>query len=315
MKNQTSNKPKTTNQAPVQVDRSAILSNAHQVCGLVDPFCEHAKGAKYPDDSSSRTLPTEIHYTKTLTTDASGSGAFLILPVVKYDSILTCSVTSPDVFQPYDFTATPVPVLTGASKYRVVSAGLRVRSVAPLLTSSGSVYLRSYSAETATSFAAFTGSTYLCSANKDISLNNLKDEAIIIPRSSQMPQTFYSTTAVTYLANDWTSEGLCPVSIAVVGGPASTAVIAVELIFHIEYIFEEGASLALATTPAPRYSGIITSVANTIKSDANLTFTSGLKALSNYVRTNAVSYIEKALGSNPRTRPLGILLNAARSVD
>jgi hypothetical protein len=284
----------------------------NQVCGLTDPFCGHASGAKYPDDTSLRSLPYTVHYNTTVGSDANGNLGLLVWPTWFYSSFVGGAVNvGGDTFTPsLNFSVPVVPVLTGQSKARIVSMGIRVRNVAPALTASGMVYLRSFPAELAASLVTIQGTSYMASQSKDVPLIECRDEAVVFEHSSQMPQIFYdgnlqhpTPAVVTAVAS-----GFLPVTIMGNGLPASTPCLQVELVMHMEYLFQDNAALALAATPPPTSNALVTSVAAKITSAGEATFHAGVESLSRWVQAKAIGYLAKNLPGP--ARPLGMAYSA-----
>lgn len=256
-----------------------------RVCGLSDPFCHHANGAKYIDDSPLRTFPFTVHSEKTLTTDINGNVAFTVVPNVTRDSICPTVVVGNTV-TPNFLDAAVVPLPTGATRFRITSVGLRVKNVAPSLTASGMVSFRGYSAEDGTQLFSYDGTAYTVAAAKNVPLINVTDECIVLQHTSQMAQNFYKPLQVmpTFIIQEWQAPGYAPVSVLLKGGPASTACLHVEFIMNVEFTFDEGFALGLAVTPAPAFNPVLAAVASRVSSSGIGVFTESANMVYRMVR-------------------------------
>jgi len=290
--------PALRRQSRVTVNPYADLDMlTSEVCGLLDPFCPHANGAKYPDASSVRTLAFQIHQEAIMTTGPAGASGIVIVPTIEKNSIVGSNVTG-SVMATTVMTAPVVPKLTGASKYRIVSAGFRLSSIAAPLTASGMVHIRSFQVEDGDSLNPMDGTTYTASKSVNVPLNRLADQIIVFQRTSQRREEFYvpGDTNPTNSINDWVAPGFCPVSVLLTGGPADAGSIHVEVIYNIEYLFEEGAALQLAATPAPRSHPVVTEAASFVSSLGSQVFADSTDALARGIRVAASTALRTALG-------------------
>jgi hypothetical protein len=268
------------------------------VCGLVDPFCEHAYGAKYPDDSSAKTLPFTVRQLQTLSSDAQGELGVVVSPQVNFDPFAPCTVVGTTM----TVGAVPAPtvaLLAGVAKFRIVSVGVRVTNIAPALTASGMIHFRSFAQENAVGLGSIDGTTYSASQVHSRSLQECKGFCVILERNSQMPQIFYDplVTAPSNVFADQIFPGTCPLTICGQGLPAATPCIQVELVMHVEYIFSESAALALATTPAPSFNPLITTTANRITASSGHIFSDNVKSVGMYVAKSALNLLATAVSA------------------
>jgi hypothetical protein len=281
------------------VRKSEVNTLANKACGLVDPFCEHAIGAKYPDDASVKTLSYTSRYNYYLSTDANGNAAALLAPQISYNIAVPCTVNFPTLVclpTGTNFDPSPVTALSGYSKFRIVSCGFRLRNITAPLYASGMVYIRSYGTEGNSSFTTFEPGTYAASNYIDIPLQQVRDASCIFEHTSQMPQTFYAPPASSAILG-WTAVGFNPMTIALLGGPASTNCLVLEFVVHMEYTFQEGEALQLAATPAPPMNPQLTGIAGAITSAGKTVFQRSTTALSTWVYKKAVEYGTRAVMS------------------
>ena len=291
---------------PRKVRQMAPPELVGQVCGLTDPFCEHAYGARYPDDSSSRTLPFTVRQREILTSNPSGEKGLLVAPAINFSPFAVSTAVTGTVLTFVSYDAAVVPVLTGTSEFRIVSVGMILRNVAPMLTASGMVSVRSW-AQDGNGIASIDGQSYGASKVVDVALTELKDMHIVFEHTSQMPQAFYDPAIVspTNAVGTWTNPGFNPITIFVNGCPASTAVISVEYVMHVELKFGDSSALLLATVPSPKANSLVTGTASYITSEAKSFFAENGKLYMKYIRDLAVQRILAAMGPKGRVASLG----------
>lgn len=272
-------------------------ATVHAVCGLTDPFCDASVGAKLPDGSSMRTMPYRIHFVKTLTTDASGNVGQLILPNVYQSPAVTGSIVG-TVFTAAAMGAAVVALPAGVTRYRMISCGYVLRNICAPLNAQGVVELRTFSTAGGGSLAAIDLVTYMCANSATFALQDCHSHSTIIAHTAQRAADFYAplettpTTAVTA----WVAPGFCPSSIGVIGGPASTAVLRLEIIMNVEYVFADDEPMALATTPSPPYSPTLTAAAARVQSFGNLVYHRTTEAAAKYVESKAIAALSTILG-------------------
>jgi len=276
---------------------------------LLDPFCSSASGAKYPDDSSAKTLPYKIHFERVVTSTATGEAAFLVFPQVDSSPIVTPSLIVGDICTYAGTPPAEVPLPTGATSFRIVSVGIKLKSIAPFLTASGMVNYRSFAALNGSTLGTVDGNTYLCSQSKNVALVDLKDECCILEHTSQRPAEFY-TPAVqnpTGLVPDMISSGYAPLSVFASGLPVSTPVIHVEYVMHVEYLFDDTAALALAATPPPPSNALVTQAAAKISSLGESVFHHSVEAFGQWIERKALTAVGSLLGSPGAAATLAIV--------
>ena len=248
-------KEKKTMTFPKQkLSRHVISSKVSQVCGLIDPFCNHARGAKFLDESSTRTLPYTYQWAYPMSSDANGAFALFFAPRIGTGTqgcVASGTVSGSGVTTNVGFDPSPISVLTGATGYRVVSAGMRIKCTAPRLSAAGMIHIRSYADPATGSLSTYVANTYSASNIQSLPLVECHDIHVILPHSAQLPQVFYPIDSQT--VSTFMGAGFCPTSVCLIGGAASTSAVYIEFIMHVEYVFDDSAGLALAATPAPKF--------------------------------------------------------------
>jgi hypothetical protein len=252
-----------------------------------------------------KTLPYTGREIQTVSTLANGNASILIIPQLGQGSFVGVSAvtTAGIVTTDANVLATTFGIVADVSGYRFVTAGVRVRNIAPHLTASGMVHIRSWAAATGSDFSTFDGTSFSASQCRDVSLVDTHEECLLFERTTQLNSEFFTLTAGPTVAA-WSKSGLNPISITLMGGPATTACLSIEVIYHIEYIFSDGASMGFAATNPPVFNPLLTQAANTVTSTfSNFAFKSAEMA-GDYIRQHALSALRGVLSRDPRMRPL-----------
>jgi hypothetical protein len=274
--------------APVKKPITGLIHSkfAHKICGLTDPFCPHAMGAKYPDDSSNRTLPLTHRSMFTLTTDGNGQVAAIWSPSwsnepIAHPSARTGSTVT--AWAPFDAQG----LLSGVVKYRIVSSGFILRGVSAPLYTQGTLFLRSYAADRS-ALTPVELTSFNATYTKSTPLRDIHEVSFVTQHNSALPQTFYGISS--------TAVGYNPATIFVTGGPANTEVLTLEAVVHYELIFDDSEGMAQVATPSPPANSLLTSAASKVTSTMAPYFERGVLAASEYVAKRAMNAIATAVG-------------------
>lgn len=272
------------------VPRSLI----HKACGLVDPFCIHAIGARYPDDSSTRTVPFSFHSSVNVTTDANGNATLLWSPQYAFAPTTTATTTGPGVTGWNAFAA--IGLVGDVKQYRIVSSGFIIRSIAAPLNASGLVQIRTWSDQDNTSIATCTLNGYNGSYSADIPLRICDDVAVITPHSSAMPQTFYNDANDSATVVNKQANGFVPVTVFITGAPINFTVAVIEYFINYELTFIPGSGSAQMATPPPAANPVLSSVANHMTSTVQPIVKRGVAALGSMIVDKAITGFAAMLG-------------------
>lgn len=249
------------------------------ICGLTDPFCSHAIGTKYPDASSARSLPFSMHYQVNVTTDGLGNGAMLFAPGYNFGfaQATTTSAIGSCVF-PAAFTANNVSGLT-PSAYRIVSSGIRIRNLASPLNASGIVQIRGYASPNGATYLAVDTGKYNCDFYQDIPLQSINGSGhtdVVFRRTDEVESRQFVNPATTNPTSGivaYVAPGFGVIVVTVLGGPATSAPINVEWLQHMELLFDDSDSLAVAMTPSHPANPLLTQAASSVSRTVGNIFT------------------------------------------
>lgn len=269
-----------------------------QICGLTDPFCDHAVGAKYPDASSGKSLPVRSHYSYFITIGATSSTNNSTLIVPGYINGQALGTGSPSTYGPnFSANVTPTAVVSG---YRVVTAGIRLRCVAAPLNASGLVQIRGFANTTGTNLNTVDNNLYNSDFSQDIPLQALNQNGytdVIFRRTDEVASRQFispTTTNPTPAVTNWVSNGWGAISVTVVGAPSLIQVVHVEVFFNYEIILDDNDGLALAMTKAPKSSPALQLASSWVSDTAGQIFHEVGKDASAVVKTLAQAAFRKA---------------------
>jgi len=252
------------------------------VCGLVDPFCEHARGAKYPDDSSVRSLPHTLEQRTTILTDGAGTAAQLYSLQYTIGPDATASARVGPLVTGWNNWSTASPI-TGVSSYRIVSAGLRIQCVTAPIYSSGMIHIRIWPTEVVGNLSVVDMLSYNATYSLDIPLQDAHDLCVIFPHTPARPETFYNAIDDKGLVANTETKGFYAMTIYVSGAPFSQEVLSVKHVTHFELLFDDSSTLQMLATPSPTRNPLITNAANALTSTIKPVFEDGVRAIGSYI--------------------------------
>lgn len=268
----------------------------HKICGLTDPFCEHAIGAKYPDASSIRTLTFSYRDRLTLSSTAAGEVSMIFLPGYQFRPVaLATAGVVPNVTAWANFAVNSV--ITGVAAYRIISVGARLTCVASSFTAAGLVSIRVHSAEPINNLTTIDISSFNATKSIDIPLNKVDDLLVVCPHTSQMPQHFYDQTSDPInISAGTTPKGFYPFTIYVSGAPASIPVLSIEWIINYELTFGDNSGLQQVATPPPKPNLVLTNAAAVVTSSMSNIFSTGATKFAEKVATSAATALGTYFG-------------------
>jgi hypothetical protein len=308
-------KPKGPTQAQVVKYRAPSMPLARisrrdveLVCGVNDPFCEAAKTAKIMDNSGVRTLNYPLHVRYALNSNADGAGCYAFLPQYTNAPFIKGTVTGSDLTTVvFGGVFTSGNRIQNVSGYRINSGGFILRNQTAPLYSSGMVHIRGYNlsdnATWATPGVYVDAIGYNCDFSLDIPLQDVREVAIVLARTSPQSVLFRNVEAPAADIETWVSPGWGLVTVAYTGVPVSTTPLDVEIFMNYELIFKESETTALLASPAPRSSPVLKEAADYVSSSMGNVFIKGVKQATDWTinaATKAIGgFISSRLGLGP----------------
>lgn len=214
-------------------------------CSQLDPFCEHARGAKVLDDSSSNSFTYMCWSLVPIISNASGGACVEFFPSLAGAYRFNTVDASGTITALGGSSAIPNYSTLGTSinSWRVVSFGVHLTEVSNALNAAG--YLRMESSQKAASIGD-SDSTYC--ADSQIYANKPGQEVHWVSKA-------VGANADIFIQPDYTVPSASIVSsrnslrVWVHGCPASTNMYVAEIVMHIECLPVVGTLLAETATP------------------------------------------------------------------
>lgn len=300
-----------------QPTKKAVRSKAvpraivHQICGLSDPFCNHANGAKFPDVSNQKTFTISRRGRVTLNSGANGNGTMMFYPRWGYVPIaFGASGVFPVVDSWTDFVSDGLNL--SVMKYRVNTCGFTVTSIMAPLEASGELDIRSYNL-TPNDLLGIDVLGYNCD-QKFMCAARKVDGLAAVPSFTTVPRaTFFDTSFVGNNPTSISSEkGFMPLVLSYTGCPVQKDCFVLEWVVNYEVAISESSPFAQAMTPPPPSNQLITDsvsrVQSTLKSNF---FEKGIAAASRTIEEGAVAAVGGLLGGPQGAIAADALFNLA----
>lgn len=229
-----------------------MMSYSMQVCSVTNPFCPEAIGARWPDNSYSKSVGWSITDLQAgLSCDASGNASMLIVPEGYYSSGTLAGTVSTNAATLVAFASWPANVV----RYRITSWGFRLNSQLSPMTVAGMLRVRLFSPMNGSTLGTTSIVNNDCDNAYDIPLARvLNTDLHIIPSPLGDNARYFrdiadfNTTLASYKNPGWQI-----VQIAVNGAAASTvSAINVSVFFNFEFIFADADPSIKFAQPPPR---------------------------------------------------------------
>lgn len=261
---------------------SGSMALARQICSVTDPFCPAARGSKWPDTTSAKTLAWCTEGFVTLTTDSSGrAGVFF----GSDPNQAICSVTTFGgaygesaivVSTPAELPGWASFGILNSCQFRLVSMGIHVRSIMSSMNNQGSVGILTIPGSSVYTYIIGTDpGTTLFEENTRISCN--QGDLCCVPHNDGINSKRFVSAQGTPMPDHIFTNGNDLPYVYVSGGPASTAAVQVKFIYHYELLFTSGTVFNTLATPAAVQNDLITTGKNFVQSRINSVVKGGIK--------------------------------------
>jgi len=243
-----------------------------QVCALTDPFCGHAVGAKYPDQTSARTITESLRMSVAVPADANGNGAidFSTSLVAPYSLPSSQAVSGQVTWGPPLATGLPTTLFaTYGTTYRVVTAGVRILNTSSATNSSG--YMMVGKVQTPSNSDVTDFAVSAMESAQTFSLEHGLEVLSVFKPKGAGAQTFYTNTY-----EQWDS-----IAVIWTGAPVG-ATLVFELVVNYEFIIANtsvSSTISSIATPSPPDNPLLQSAASAV--------TGGI---SDFIKANAQTY-------------------------
>lgn len=203
-----------------------------RICGLVDPFCPKAKGAKWEDGYGESTMCAQLRGHTTYSSLSNGGNLIYYQAAMSFPIMTMSSVTAGVYTSSSSYT--PLPGYLAAASYmaayRIVTAGLIIRNVCPALTAGGFIVITRQAVMASGVTAYSAGNVY-----------GVETATHSICAGMEVPVIFreLGTSSRSFQAAN--TSGTAPpggwdvITIEIVGAPASTVMLDIENVYNIEF--------------------------------------------------------------------------------
>lgn len=258
---------------------NASMSMAMQVCAVTNPFCAEAKGARWPDNSYTKSVGISFEASSILTTDPNGTVSQLLLtgerPMVA-DGTITAGIAAYNSMNLFP----GLSGITGLARWRLTSCGVRINCVSTRMNTAGRLRLRLFSPMNGGSLASVALNTIYADSMLDIPLSRLiEKDVFVIPMPLGDVARLYNTASAPYEPgpiSGWLNPGWQVLQIAVEGGQVDTPCVGITVYYNYEYVFDDASNFQLLAQPPPSNSlaiqqanaGVLASVGNFVEGSA-----------------------------------------------
>jgi len=272
------------------------MALAMGACSISNPFCPEAIGARWPDNSFTKSNSFSFSGERvSLTSNASGAASVLFTAALSqqyYAGTMTGTTAA------YT-TGNGLGTFANISRYRITSWGIKIQCASPMMTTTGTLNIRLFSPQLGTSLASINTVMYMADASYDIPMNRLIGNDIhVIPMPLGVDaRRFIVPDAGTYNITSWTNPGWQAINVATSDALASTVVCNVYCYYNYEFVPADGDILNAYAIAPPADSpllrganaGVLERVGNFIEGAAT--------KVDNIFKSNAMKYIAAAGGA------------------
>ncbi len=271
-KKKNKNKPK-----PSRIGTSMHSLQA-AVCSVTDPFCDHAKGGRWTDETNVPSLPYQVRAMLTVATDANGSACVAILPDLVGGWSTTNTITGTTAAFTGDFT--PLDGTIVPSQYRLVSGGWKFISTVAPMYAQGEIAGIEFSGGHV-DLTAVAINPFKVPARYSQPLADRKPVHYVYrpagPDARKFQQYAAGPTPINAgTSNDWTWS-IC----SIYGGPVSTTVGYIEMTFNFEFLFEENSAYNSFLSKPPGSNPLISTASSHVQSSRPPFISGSTDAVSN----------------------------------
>lgn len=271
---------------------STSFTNIHRtVCSVTDPFCIHAKGGRWTDETNIPSLPFQTRGQIACTTNANGHFCAIMVPDWA-GGYATSAVEAGGVFT-FAGNLTQFDSTFAPHQYRLVTGGWKFISTAAPMTAQGTVIGIEWG-------GGYGDATALQPWSFKVPARYSQPLAVYSPLSymhrpaGPTSRVFnqYAAAAVPvngFSTNDWSWS-----SLSIQGGPASTTVGYIEWTYNWELTFEENSSYNAFLTKPPGLNPLVNTVSSHVQSERPPFYTGTAEAVSNAVGRLAVKALYSA---------------------
>jgi len=290
-KSQQKKKKKTKPRKSKKRNMSAVMSYAMQTCAVTNPFCPEAIGARWPDNSMTKSVGWSITGAPlTLSSDANGNSACLFRGS-QYQYVTGTTVGSTITYPGTCLAIVNPP--TAVVRARLTSWGLKINCNLSKMTCTGVVRIRLFSPIDGTGLNSVDGNSVAADNALDIPLSRLIDKDFyIIPMPLGEIARLFSTDMLNSNLDGTFQNSWQVVQLFVAGAPVSTAgVLAVQFYYNYEFCFTDGSSTTAFAQPPPPNLPVVREANASVLSKVGNFIEGTAQKVDNFVKSSAAKYL------------------------
>jgi len=288
------------NKTVVALPKAQPLSKAalEHICSITDPFCAGAVGSKYMDFGSVKSLAYPVHGRFSLTTNATGQASVLLFPSYTYFPWIYATTMAASVAT-FTGAMTAGGNLANVDTVRVVSMGVKIRSIVAPLSASGIVRIRGFAPKNTGNFSSIGITTFNCDYYEDVPINFCKEVDVILRRTDPTAKNWRTLAEMSSTANGdgQILPGFGALMISVDGGPVSLASLDIEYFVNWEVVIDDSNALAQVQTSSPSFNPTVSTAIDIVSSTARNIFTNGANQVAGYIEKEAKSALSSLLSA------------------
>lgn len=246
--------------------RSSRVEFVRDVCSVTNPFCPEAIGARWPDNSYTKSVGWSITDRQmSLGADAAGTAGVVFAGDLGAAYTLGSFSGATATWSANWSQLTAMP--SNSVRYRLTSWGIKVSSNLSKFTAAGMVRVRLFSPISGATLGTSSINSNMADFAMDIPLSRVieKDLFIVPAALGDNARFFRANESYTSTVANWQNPGWQIVQIAAEGAPASVNVLNLSIFYNFELVFADGdASNAFAQPPPKPQPGVIKAVAGIV---------------------------------------------------
>lgn len=299
--------------------KSGLIQTAMGACAVTNPFCPEAVGARWPDDSYTKSVGYSCPGVPIVLSTLTGSSATAIMCVGDMYAYSGATNVSPFTGPPATFTTLTQPLVLPSNvvRYRLTSYGIKLTGVVAPLSASGMVRVRLFSPADGSTLDSIDFRNVNADAAYDVPLARLSaKDLFIVPAPLGILARTFRVPPPNASIGAWENPGWQCAIVAIDGAPAATACLQVTLYYHYEFVFADGdAQNAFATAP-PANSPLIAATSAGVMERVGNFFEGAAQTLDKVYQSRAMQYLAAAGASYMTKSPAPLMLmDRGRIVD
>lgn len=250
-------KSRRTRKMKPGMNMSGLMSTSMQVCSLTNPFCPDAKGARWPDNSYTKSVPYCFEYNQNINTDTNGNASSLYGPSLDYNycaGVVTAGVAAFTTWGPNPGIGTQANV----QRWRLTSYGIKINAQGPYMTTIGRIRVRLLSPSTGASYASVPiNSIYADAALDEPVVRYLEKDLWINAAPLGDNARLFQAYPTSGTVSSWVNPGWQTIVLSVDGGLPSTAVLSVTVFYNYEIVYNDASGMQLFAAAPPTNNPVV----------------------------------------------------------